>query len=96
MFYFKILLFTSSLHLSASFSEELKIALKVEDLGVCGKIPELASSNRNFLPKKNRNFLLKKDRNRNFSLDLSFLNTTLEKMDVRIVGGADVKEHIPW
>jgi hypothetical protein len=49
--------------------------------------------------KNNRNFMLKnRNRSRNVSiaLNLTYFDMPIEGINVRIVGGSEVKQPIPW
>ena len=62
--------------------------MKYADLGVCGQMPKSAS-------KSNRNLRLK-PRNQSIALNLTYFNMGIEGINVRIVGGSEVKQPIPW
>jgi len=44
----------------------------------------------------NRNFGRNRSQNRSLAIDLSVLKMPVETIDVRIVGGSDVQQPIPW
>ena len=72
---------------SISALQGLEIPMKSQDLGVCGLMPKIDEQNRNFF---NRGLY------RSIALNLSLLDMAIEGINVRIVGGSEVKDPIPW
>ena len=72
---------------SVSVLQGLEIPLKSQDLGVCGLMPKIEEKNRNFF---------NRGQYRSIALNLSYLNMAIEGINVRIVGGSEVKDPIPW
>ena len=90
MMFLKIIIFTV-LPIQFLIVGKLRIELKSEALGVCGQMPEKRRSE-----SSNRNFGRNRTRYRSLAIDLSVLKMPVESIDVRIVGGSDVQEPIPW
>ena len=91
MFNLKILVFLVFVVRLKSFivGAEVRIPLAKEDLGVCGRTPEAGGT-------KTRNRNLVRRKNRTLMLNLTIVDSDVESLNVRIVGGEEVKEPYPW